>query len=79
MSDEEIREAARLLGSKRTEKKIEAGRRVSVLGAEARRAQRRKLSEIECTCGAGDSLKHGRKCKRYFAIRYRQQKGLPME
>jgi len=70
------KEAARLLGSIRSEKKAEAARRNGAL-SNGRRPLK-PLSEVRCTCGAGDSLEHKGTCPRYKRIFYRRQKGLPL-
>lgn len=69
-------EAARLMGSVRSERKAEAARR------NAQRAGRRvlPLSDIHCNCGAGSKIEgHKSTCMRGRAIKRRIAKGLPLK
>ncbi len=75
-------EAAAILGSIKTPKKT-ASSRASIQKAHAgRRAQRKPISSIACTCGGGASLdraQHVGTCPRYHALYYREKRGLPLE
>ena len=68
-----ISEAARALGSIRTEKKAAAARANGKKGG----GQLKPLDEIPCTCG-GQGLEHKTTCPRGIRIRVRQKKGLPL-
>ena len=70
-------EAARQLGSIRTERKAASSRENGKLGGRPRGTVK-PLAEIECNCG-GEGLNHKAGCPRGRAIRYRQAKGLPLE
>ena len=68
-------EAARVMGQTRTERKAASSRENGKLGG----SQIKPLSEVACTCGAGDSLEHRGGCPRYHAIWRRRKKGLPVD
>ncbi len=73
-------EAARLLGSIRTEKKSQAAREnlAKVRYTGGRRPK--PLSELACTCEAGESLEgHKSHCPRGRAIKRRRAKGESLE
>ena len=75
-------DAARALGSIHTSRKSAASARNIQRALAARRANRKPLAEIPCTCGAGrinDKVAHAGACPMYQAIYYRQRKGLPIE
>ena len=75
-------EAARALGSIRTAKKAASSSANLKRAHIERQAQRRRLAEIPCTCSGGDSTNrrdHVGTCARYHAIRYRENRGLPLE
>lgn len=75
-------EAAAALGSIKTPRKSASSSANAQIAAAARRATRKPLSEIECTCGKGmtlDKKDHAGTCPRYQAIYYRERKGLPLE
>ncbi len=77
-----ISEAARLHGSIITPKKSASSSRNARLASAARRAQRKPLSQISCTCDASGVLerrKHTGTCPMYHALYYRERKGLPLE
>lgn len=66
-------EAARALGSIRTEKKAASSRENGKKGGRPFLP----LEAIPCNCG-GEGLNHKSTCQRGKAIRYRQRKGLPL-
>ena len=66
-------EAARALGSIRTEKKARASRENGKKGG----TQIKRLADIPCTCG-GEGLEHRSTCPRGIRIRVRRKKGLPL-
>ena len=72
------KEAARLLGSIKSEAKAAAAR---INGAKSQgRKPTKPLRELRCTCGApAGSLEHKGHCPAYHAIRNRRLKGLPLE
>jgi hypothetical protein len=75
-------DAARALGSIKTARKSKSSAQNVKRAHDARSAQRKKLSDIPCTCSGGDSTTrtdHAGTCARYHAIRYREMRGLPME
>jgi hypothetical protein len=78
-------EAAKIMGSVRSERKTEAARerykaRVEKYGPMQGGRKPQPLSAIECTCKAGNSLEgHKSYCPRGKAIKRRQDKGLPLE
>lgn len=75
-------EAARLLGSIRTEKKIAATAEVGRRYGNRDGRPRKSLSEVECTCTAGPDAPHESHksyCLRGQAVKRRQAKGLPLE
>ena len=79
MDEQEIkREAARLLGRARSDRKTLANREKGKYGHLGGRPLK-PLSEIACNCGAGSSTEHKASCLRGQAIRRRQKKGLPLE
>ena len=65
-------EAARTLGSIRTEKKAAASRENGKKGG----AVMKRLEDIPCICGEG--VEHKSTCRRGQAIKYRTKKGLPL-
>lgn len=75
MSDEaqKISEVMRILGSRTSERKAAAAREAGKLGGRPLKP----LETLECTCG-GEGLDHKSYCPRGRAIRYRQDKGLPL-
>ena len=66
-------EAARTLGSIRTERKAVASRENGKKGG----GQIKPLESLPCSCG-GEGLEHRSTCRRGVAIRYRRKKGLPL-
>lgn len=68
-----ISEAARALGSVRTEKKAASSRENGKLGGRPLK----RLEDIPCTCG-GEGLNHLSTCQRGRTIRVRRKKGLPL-
>lgn len=71
-SDEARREAARIMGSARTPKKLEAARRNAPINGKKGGRPRKLLSEIPCSCPAGDALEgHRWNCLRGQAIKRR--------
>ena len=66
-------EAARALGSIRTEKKAAASRENGKLG----RRPLKPLDTIACNCG-GEGLNHKSTCPRGRRIRQRKRTGLPL-
>ena len=78
-SEEARREAARLMGSARTERKAAAARENARKRIQGGGRPFKPIAEIECTCGAGMELKHSSRCPRGQAIKRRQEKGLPIE
>lgn len=88
-AEEARREAARLMGMARTERKkvssaangLQGGRPDNLNGGRPPKP----LAEIACTCGRGDQAltddrkpAHPTTCPRGRVIRYRVQKGLPL-
>jgi len=67
-------EAARALGSIRTEKKAAASRKNGQLGG----GVLKPLVAIHCSCGVEGLDGHKSTCKRGRAIKYRRSKGLPL-
>jgi hypothetical protein len=70
-------EAARELGSIKTEKKS-ATSAANIAGANPLKP----LADIPCTCGGGDSKKrsdHRGTCPKYRAIYYREKRNLPLD
>lgn len=74
-SEDARREAARLLGMARSERKAAASR---ANGAKSRgRRPLKPLPEFPCTCGRGESIEgHPTTCPRGRAIRRRQKAGV---
>lgn len=68
------RNAGRLLGMVKSDRKAEAARENGKKGGK----ECKPLAEIACTCGHGDSLEHPTTCPRGRVIRYRIKKGLPL-
>lgn len=68
------REAARMLGMVKSDRKAEASRENGKKGGK----ECKRLADIACTCGNGDSLEHPTTCPRGRVIRYRTKKGLPL-
>jgi hypothetical protein len=66
-------EAARALGSIKTEKKAAASRENGKKGG----TKIRPLESFTCTCG-GEGLEHKSTCPRGVRIRVRRKKGLPL-
>ena len=64
-------EAAKALGSIKTEKKAATSRENGKLGGRPMKA----LADIPCNCG-GEGLEHRSTCPRGRTIRQRQRKGL---
>ena len=69
-----VSDAARALGSIRSERKSAASRENGKLGGR----RRLPLLEIPCSCG-GEGLVHRSTCRRGVAIRLRRNKGIPLE
>jgi len=67
-------EAARALGSIKTERKAAQARENGKKGGRPLVS----LEAIPCTCG-GHGLDHKSTCRRGVVIRYRRRKGLPIE
>jgi hypothetical protein len=72
--EEARREAARLMGASRSEAKARAVRENGKLGG----GQFKRLAEIPCICGGGDSLEHKSTCPRGRTIRRRRKLGQPL-
>jgi hypothetical protein len=75
-------DAGRALGSIKTPKKTASSSENVKRATEARKAQRKTLKEIPCTCGGGDSVvrsDHAGTCPKWRAIHYREKKGLPLD
>lgn len=68
---DDVRKALGYIGSIKTAKKSAASAENGKLGGRPQKP----LSEIPCTCGAGESLQHGSLCPRGRAIRRRQKAG----
>jgi hypothetical protein len=66
-------EAARALGSVKSERKASAARENGKKGG----GQFKPLETIPCTCG-GEGLEHKSTCPRGARIRVRRRKGLPL-
>lgn len=66
-------EAARALGSIKTEKKAASSRENGKKGG----GQLKPLETIPCTCG-GQGMEHKATCPRGVRIRVRQKRGLPL-
>jgi hypothetical protein len=69
-----LSEAARLMGSSRSEKKTAAVQQNGQLGGRPLKS----LSEYKCTCGSTDG-NHKFRCAYGRAYKYRQEKNLPLE
>jgi len=69
-----LSEAARAMGSVKSEQKAAAARENGKKGG----APLKPLETIPCTCG-GQGLEHKTTCPRGIRIRVRQKKGLPLE
>lgn len=76
-----ISEAARKMGSVKSEAKAKASRENATRPRPNARKPRpnalKKLADIKCTC-SGSGLDHRSYCPRGRAIRYRQARDLPM-
>jgi hypothetical protein len=82
VDDEAKREAARLLGSITTERKRASSAANIAKARNMNGPPLKKLSEIACTCTAGDASEHTAHrsyCLRGAAVRRRQKKGAPLE
>jgi hypothetical protein len=75
IDDSARREAARMMGRARTDRKAEAVRKNGRLGGRPLK----RLGEIPCTCGADTGTDHRSTCKRGRAITRRLQKGQALE
>jgi hypothetical protein len=74
--DEQARKAAAsLMGSAWTERK-KASALANIANA---RKPFKPLEQIECNCGAGDSLEHRSTCPRGRTIRRRRKLGQPLQ
>jgi hypothetical protein len=69
------KQAARLLGKASTPAKVAAARENIKL---APKKPLKRLADIPCTCGAGDSLEHKSTCARGRTIRRRRKLGQPL-
>ncbi len=69
-----VSEAGRLGGRAKSDAKAAAARENGLKGGKPLKP----LNEAVCTCGK-DGLDHPATCPRGRAIRYRRQKGLPLE
>lgn len=69
-------QAARALRAIPSEKRTEASR----MNGQAGGRPQKLLSEIDCSCEAGETMEgHKSTCKRGRAIKRREAKGLPLE